>query len=170
MPPWRRQGRRRQSRRRSYDPQNQRCVDAAEREVVVHGDARLLLARRLAHVVELGAALVELVERAIGRDPALAHHGDAEGGLHFFFSSRRRHTRWNCDWSSDVCSSDLLALVPVEMSLAALALSWPIPVLGLVIGLVTLGAEAREAQDYHRALALQLPTEVLSARDRKSVV
>src|SRR5689334_23788394 len=24
-----------------------------------------------------------------------------------FFSSRRRHTRWNCDWSSDVCSSDL---------------------------------------------------------------
>src|SRR5689334_23575749 len=27
----------------------------------------------------------------------------------FFFSSRRRHTRWNCDWSSDVCSSDLEA-------------------------------------------------------------
>src|SRR5689334_25427769 len=27
----------------------------------------------------------------------------------FFFSSRRRHTRWNCDWSSDVCSSDLFA-------------------------------------------------------------
>src|SRR2546427_3184228 len=29
----------------------------------------------------------------------------------FFFSSRRRHTRFDCDWSSDVCSSDLLALV-----------------------------------------------------------
>src|SRR5689334_23748630 len=29
----------------------------------------------------------------------------------FFFSSRRRHTRWNCDWSSDVCSSDLLLIV-----------------------------------------------------------
>src|SRR5689334_10265022 len=27
--------------------------------------------------------------------------------IFFFFSSRRRHTRWNCDWSSDVCSSDL---------------------------------------------------------------
>src|SRR2546430_13703499 len=26
---------------------------------------------------------------------------------HFFFSSRRRHTRFDCDWSSDVCSSDL---------------------------------------------------------------
>src|SRR6267143_2498444 len=30
--------------------------------------------------------------------------------MSFFFSSRRRHTRWNCDWSSDVCSSDLRML------------------------------------------------------------
>src|SRR2546427_1870943 len=28
--------------------------------------------------------------------------------IFFFFSSRRRHTRFDCDWSSDVCSSDLL--------------------------------------------------------------
>src|SRR5688572_32700821 len=28
-------------------------------------------------------------------------------GYLFFFSSRRRHTRFDCDWSSDVCSSDL---------------------------------------------------------------
>src|SRR5260221_7823204 len=28
-------------------------------------------------------------------------------GFFFFFSSRRRHTRSLCDWSSDVCSSDL---------------------------------------------------------------
>src|SRR5215510_7882712 len=27
----------------------------------------------------------------------------------FFFSSRRRHTRWPRDWSSDVCSSDLVS-------------------------------------------------------------
>src|SRR5205085_5075821 len=27
--------------------------------------------------------------------------------FYFFFSSRRRHTRFDCDWSSDVCSSDL---------------------------------------------------------------
>src|SRR5256886_12104806 len=27
--------------------------------------------------------------------------------LVLFFSSRRRHTRFDCDWSSDVCSSDL---------------------------------------------------------------
>src|SRR5207302_3870988 len=30
----------------------------------------------------------------------------------FFFSSRRRHTRFSRDWSSDVCSSDLLAVKP----------------------------------------------------------
>src|SRR6476661_5759697 len=30
----------------------------------------------------------------------------------FFFSSRRRHTRFKCDWSSDVCASDLDELVP----------------------------------------------------------
>src|SRR6266487_5854089 len=29
------------------------------------------------------------------------------GYVVFFFSSRRRHTRWTGDWSSDVCSSDL---------------------------------------------------------------
>src|SRR5207253_11119187 len=30
----------------------------------------------------------------------------------FFFSSRRRHTRWPRDWSSDVCSSDLRSQLP----------------------------------------------------------
>src|SRR5205809_7882357 len=32
----------------------------------------------------------------------------------FFFSSRRRHTRCSRDWSSDVCSSDLVAVVVAE--------------------------------------------------------
>src|SRR5260370_17754882 len=41
----------------------------------------------------------------------------------FFFSSRRRHTRFKCDWSSDVCSSDLYAepagdLAPLEGHIA----------------------------------------------------
>src|SRR2546430_3849596 len=38
-----------------------------------------------------------------------AHHGDGvQKSFYddFFFSSRRRHTRFDCDWSSDVCSSD----------------------------------------------------------------
>src|SRR5207253_7279218 len=34
--------------------------------------------------------------------------------LLFFFSSRRRHTRWPRDWSSDVCSSDLLEQTRAE--------------------------------------------------------
>ena len=35
----------------------------------------------------------------------------------FFFSSRRRHTRSLCDWSSDVCSSDLELSVPKQKNL-----------------------------------------------------
>src|SRR2546430_4901127 len=32
--------------------------------------------------------------------------------MRVFFSSRRRHTRFDCDWSSDVCSSDLALRTP----------------------------------------------------------
>src|SRR5688572_25653172 len=43
----------------------------------------------------------------------------------FFFSRRRRHTRFDCDWSSDVCSSDLSAMymymaLPVAQEFAGL--------------------------------------------------
>src|SRR5688572_31783065 len=31
--------------------------------------------------------------------------------MKFFFSSRRRHTSFYCDWSSDVCSSDLAGAI-----------------------------------------------------------
>src|SRR5438874_13525551 len=34
---------------------------------------------------------------------------------YFFFSSRRRHTRSLRDWSSDVCSSDLLSILYMEL-------------------------------------------------------
>src|SRR5690348_17780504 len=34
--------------------------------------------------------------------------------IFFFFSSRRRHTRWTGDWSSDVCSSDLVLQEPKD--------------------------------------------------------
>src|SRR5689334_24750584 len=37
---------------------------------------------------------------------------------HFFFSSRIRHTSWNCDWSSDVCSSDLVPTVETTVPVA----------------------------------------------------
>src|SRR5947209_15587045 len=38
---------------------------------------------------------------------AVRYQLDLEFGCFFFFSSRRRHTRYWRDWSSDVCSSDL---------------------------------------------------------------
>src|SRR5205807_5887084 len=33
--------------------------------------------------------------------------------IFFFFSSRRRHTRLQGDWSSDVCSSDLISILKI---------------------------------------------------------
>src|SRR2546430_4736691 len=42
----------------------------------------------------------------------------------FFFSSRRRHTRFDCDWSSDVCSSDL---IEVETDKAVMGVTTPCP-------------------------------------------
>src|SRR5689334_10793269 len=43
----------------------------------------------------------------------------------FFFSSRRRHTRWNCDWSSDVCSSDLIGPAGSSAHTAAMPADCP---------------------------------------------
>src|SRR2546426_8523718 len=58
----------------------------------------------------------------------------------FFFSSRRRHTRLQGDWSSDVCSSDLIALATARCRVVSLvapprlrlmifapALAWIVP-------------------------------------------
>src|SRR5476649_3027981 len=44
----------------------------------------------------------------------IAHdrRGHGRSGQSFCFSSRRRHTSSLCDWSSDVCSSDLLVEAP----------------------------------------------------------
>src|SRR2546429_2526588 len=49
----------------------------------------------------------------------------------FFFSSRRRHTRCSRDWSSDVCSSDLLCLAGGVARELPAALGGP---LGLEVG------------------------------------
>src|SRR2546427_6984299 len=58
----------------------------------------------------------------------------------FFFSSRRRHTRFDCDWSSDVCSSDLfvwtMALtmrVCARAGVAVVVLDRPNPLGGAVV-------------------------------------
>src|SRR5690242_3032351 len=48
----------------------------------------------------------------------MCHHLVDTGlmNINFFFSSRRRHTRLTCDWSSDVCSSDLLGVPAREIA------------------------------------------------------
>src|SRR3712207_8682964 len=48
--------------------------------------------------------------------------------MFFFFSSRRRHTRYWRDWSSDVCSSDLQAI----RRLGRIEIPLPTPALGSV--------------------------------------
>src|SRR6267143_6139314 len=63
----------------------------------------------------------------------------------FFFSSRRRHTIWNCYWSSDVCSSDLakgvttVERIPAGHKVAtrAIATGEPIRRYGQIIGFAT---------------------------------
>src|SRR5256886_7894777 len=46
-------------------------------------------------------------DRLAGRLNVSEYAGHGIEFSFFFFSSRRRHTRFDCDWSSDVCSSDL---------------------------------------------------------------
>src|SRR5690606_31362400 len=73
----------------------------------------------------------------------------------FFFSSRRRHTRFSRDWSSDVCSSDLLRLFvtlePCAMCLGAMlharlreiVFAAPDPKTGSCGGLIDLSSNTR---------------------------
>src|ERR1022692_3423630 len=65
------------------------------------------LACRLASIIDLGAA------------DELHREAACEGVVDLpdcFFSSRRRHTRLQGDWSSDVCSSDLFALAVSQIT------------------------------------------------------
>src|SRR2546422_10165715 len=57
----------------------------------------------------------------------------------FFFSSRRRHTRCSRDWSSDVCSSDLVVALYLA-GLAARGLARPVAALRDAAGAVGRGA------------------------------
>src|SRR5690625_5732628 len=95
--------------------------------------------------------------------------------LVFFFSSRRRHTRWPRDWSSDVCSSDLmLAALHVLAALAEtdgtaselLAGHDPYPSSGEITSEVPDPAAALERVREHTE---KLP-DAVADEDRKSVV
>src|SRR2546428_4557407 len=83
----------------------------------------------------------------------------------FFFSSRRRHTRSDRDWSSDVCSSDLLDEAMEKVASEAGRSFDPRVVEVLQERYVEL---ERKAQSYN-AEASRLSREV-KIEDRKSVV
>src|SRR5690348_9298947 len=79
----------------------------------------------------------------------------------FFFSSRRRHTRWTGDWSSDVCSSDLLVFDDRLAGALHVVLAHQLRV----------GARVDELErdvGLHALVALDVRLEPLA--DRKSVV
>src|SRR5689334_7780405 len=73
----------------------------------------------------------------------------------FFFSSRRRPTRWNCDWSSDVCSSDLILVqrARLDVSLAAIA--------GFTIVLTLVGVYLAGVKVYDESEAIALKDKPL---------
>src|SRR5439155_6201531 len=59
----------------------------------------------------------------------------------FFFSSRRRHTRWPRDWSSDVCSSDLPGVSASLFPAGSLAHLSSLSQIGLILFMFLIGAE-----------------------------
>src|SRR5437868_14032773 len=78
--------------------------------------------------------------------------------MFFFFSSRRRHTRSKRDWSSDVCSSDLVTSPVARRA-------------GRATGLVTDGKLTGAVPAAFYVHASELATQTECARlDRKSVV
>src|SRR5689334_7396913 len=94
---------------------------------------------------------------------AIRHHlrmDHKQAPASFFFSSRRRHTRWSCDWSSDVCSSDL-EKKPASAPLAGFNPAQPVVFCGLF------PVDASEFENLREAVG---KLRLNDARDRKSVV
>src|SRR5256885_8287253 len=93
----------------------------------------------------------------------------------FFFSSRRRHTRLQGDWSSDVCSSDLLYRDRFRFAVepASVALGQPQFPKGQIHEDKFFGKQ----ETYRKEVRIRLPVEAggaerlkLQVTDRKSVV
>src|SRR2546430_8202295 len=57
----------------------------------------------------------------------ICYHYKTDCEFSFFFSSRRRHTRFDCDWSSDVCSSDLPQMGGMLISRSHRSRLWQFP-------------------------------------------
>src|SRR5690606_20981608 len=91
----------------------------------------------------------------------------------FFFSSRRRHTRFSRDWSSDVCSSDLIAEDVDDSGLGELGLPGASAAAKIVIeggallkgGDISLRASAQAQDQWDVTAARQLVSNIADAFD-----
>src|SRR2546430_3556303 len=72
----------------------------------------------------------------------------------FFFSSRRRHTIFDCDWSSDVCSSDLLAACTSDVVAAVYDEALTPATAFLAAGAVTVVGARWQVRDSHTMLLM----------------
>src|SRR2546427_12667893 len=81
--------------------------------------------------------------------------------IFFFFSSRRRHTRFDCDWSSDVCSSDLGTLLTGTLCANAAA-----PANAFIATAVPTPARSKSRRDIWKVMSVllsdQRPGKILS--------
>src|SRR5690606_39982696 len=75
--------------------------------------------------------------------------------LYFFFSSRRRHTRFSRDWSSDVCSSDLEVTVFSDDPLDEAALREAVDEAGYEVASLEVQEDALAAQYAEQAAEKQ---------------
>src|SRR5258705_5418129 len=96
--------------------------------------------------------------------PSLVHASYSS----FFFSSRRRHTRCLSDWSSDVCSSDLLRSLREELQDLERAL---LQLHESRFDLVAGGLELFDAPDarHHERVALEILDQIGRASCRERV-
>src|SRR2546430_10356531 len=83
-----------------------------------------------------------------------------------FFSSRRRHTRFDCDWSSDVCSSDLVTSVERVMEQSRASGMDP----GRADSVLQNAREAIKDRRFVEAIEYKKVIEDILEEDRKSVV
>src|SRR5690606_41209459 len=86
----------------------------------------------------------------------------------FFFSSRRRHTRFSRDWSSDVCSSDLGEAVAMPMEPLEFAdRAGTLAAIAKVIETGSMPARFSSGEDNLNSLALVQATILSRSEERR---
>src|SRR5437763_3222995 len=79
--------------------------------------------------------------------------------MFFFFSSRRRHTRYIGDWSSDVCSSDLIAGRQESGDLSLVrpgsgeTLVRAVPIMGTIVRIEVTDRKSTRLNSSHRCIS-----------------